>query len=213
MPARSDARRNRERLLHAAAAVFAERGVDAPVTAIAERAGVTKVTLYRHFRSKDELLSAIMADHYVRLADVADALAASDLSPQAALEAYMERAALQIAPEGAYFHVALMAGAESDAIRVSASRLHHAVRHLLEAAQARGGVRADLDAGDIHSLLLGLTSSFSGAEWRRYLSVLLDGFEPSDTIVAEPAMRLEEYGLIQGERARRRLERRQARAG
>jgi AcrR family transcriptional regulator len=213
MPARRDARRNRARLLHAAAEVFAERGVDAPVNAIAERAGVTKVTLYRHFRSKDELLLAIMADHYDRLADVADELAGSGLSPQAALEAYMERAALQIAPDRAYFHVALMAGAESEAVRVSAGRLHLAVGRLLEAAQAQGGVRADLDAGDIHSLLLGLTSSFSRAAgdselWRRYLSLLLDGLEPAGTVVAEPPMRFEEYGLIPAERARRRRARR-----
>lgn len=206
MPGRSDAKRNRQRLLHAAAEVFAIRGVDAPVTAIAERAGVTKVTLYRHFGSKEELLLAIMADHYERLADIADELA-SDKAPLVALEAYMDRAAEQIAPDRAYFHVALTAGAESEELRNSALRLHEAVRRLLEAAQADGGIRKDLDAGDVHSLLLAATSSVS---WRRNLALLLDGFEPSAVVVSEPPMRFEDYGRIQGERARRRHERRRS---
>jgi AcrR family transcriptional regulator len=198
MPAHSDARGSRERLLHAAAEVFAARGVDAPVTAIADRAGVTKVTLYRHFRSKEELLLAIMADHYERLADVADELAGSGST---ALETYMERAAVQLAPDRAYFHVALTAGAESEALETSALRLHEAVRRLLEAAQADGAIRDDLDAGDIHSLLLAATSTVS---WRRNLALLLDAFEPSSVVLSEPPLRFEDYGRIQGERARRR---------
>ncbi|MFD5763628.1 TetR family transcriptional regulator, partial [Streptomyces sp. NPDC127044] len=46
---RRDAVRNRERLLAAARVVFAERGADVAVAAVARLAVVSRTTLYRHF--------------------------------------------------------------------------------------------------------------------------------------------------------------------
>lgn len=51
--------RKSEDILEAAAAVFAERGLEAPVEEIARRAGVSKQTVYNHYGSKDELLRAL----------------------------------------------------------------------------------------------------------------------------------------------------------
>ena len=211
MPTRKDARRNRELLLRAAAEVLAERGVDAPVSAIAKRAGLTKMTLYRHFETKDALINQVMADHYERLAATARELARAKLSGFDALAAYMAHAVQQLGPDRAYFHVALLAGAESAAIRIAATDLHGAVTELVRAAQADGAVRGDLDAGDVHSTVLGLTHSFSptlgthSPWWPRHLELVLDAFGPTADVVAEPAMRLEEYGRIQSDRKRRRL--------
>ncbi|MFB2600189.1 TetR/AcrR family transcriptional regulator [Herbiconiux sp. P17] len=56
---RADARQNVDALLDAAKDVFAESGVDAPVRAIAERAGVGVGTLYRHFPQRSDLISAV----------------------------------------------------------------------------------------------------------------------------------------------------------
>ena len=56
---RADARQNVDALLEAAKAIFAESGVDAPVRAIAERAGVGVGTLYRHFPLRSDLISAV----------------------------------------------------------------------------------------------------------------------------------------------------------
>jgi AcrR family transcriptional regulator len=58
--ARSDARANRQRLIEAAEAVFAERGVHAEMKEIAERAGLGVGTIYRNFATKDELVAAII---------------------------------------------------------------------------------------------------------------------------------------------------------
>src|SRR5215210_6547440 len=55
---RADAERNRERILAAARDVFAERGLDAPLEAIARRAGVGQATLYRRFATRQDLLVA-----------------------------------------------------------------------------------------------------------------------------------------------------------
>ncbi len=59
---RRDARRNRERLVEAAHAVFAEQGLEAPLDVIARRAGVGNATLYRHFPTRAALVDAVFRD-------------------------------------------------------------------------------------------------------------------------------------------------------
>ena len=61
-PRRADAERNRSRILAAASELFAERGLDASMPELAERAGVGVGTLYRAFPDKDHLLGAVMAE-------------------------------------------------------------------------------------------------------------------------------------------------------
>jgi AcrR family transcriptional regulator len=90
---RSDARDNRERILKAAKAVFAEHGAGASLNEIARRANVGPGTLYRHFPTLQDLLVAIVSD------DV-DALCATgrDLlthrSPEEALHIWLRAVAL-----------------------------------------------------------------------------------------------------------------------
>ncbi|OLT00058.1 hypothetical protein BJF90_07045 [Pseudonocardia sp. CNS-004] len=59
---RSDARRNRQRLLDAAKVVMREHGLDASLGEIARRAGVGNATLYRHFPTREALWEAVFAD-------------------------------------------------------------------------------------------------------------------------------------------------------
>jgi len=54
---------NRHRLLDAARAVFAERGIDAPLNEIAQRAEVGQGTLYRHFPDRLSLVLAVFDDN------------------------------------------------------------------------------------------------------------------------------------------------------
>src|SRR3954466_5722258 len=62
LPRRADARRNRERVIAAAAEVFAQKGLDAGVPEIAARAGVGKATVYRSFPSKEHLVGAVACE-------------------------------------------------------------------------------------------------------------------------------------------------------
>ncbi len=77
---RSDARLNRERLLAAAREVLAERGEAAEMREIAERAGVAVGTLYRHFPTREALVSAIIAD---TLEEVRGIIAEAEANPYA----------------------------------------------------------------------------------------------------------------------------------
>ena len=64
---RSDARRNRDRLVAVAGEVVAEQGADASLEEIARRAEVGSATLHRHFRSRQELLEAVFHDRVTAL--------------------------------------------------------------------------------------------------------------------------------------------------
>ena len=78
-PLRADARRNRERILKAARAVFADQGIEAQIDDVAKRAKVGVGTVYRHFPTKEALLDAIVREHFEAIARMArGALAAED---------------------------------------------------------------------------------------------------------------------------------------
>jgi AcrR family transcriptional regulator len=74
---RADARQNLDALVEAAKDVFAEAGVDAPVRAIAERAGVGVGTLYRHFPLRSDLISAVFRREMDACVDAAPELEAN----------------------------------------------------------------------------------------------------------------------------------------
>src|SRR5437667_12872187 len=75
-PMRADARRNHDKLVAAARAVFTEDGTSAPLEDVAERAGLGIGTLYRHFPTRQALLEAVYVDEVEAMARAADALSA-----------------------------------------------------------------------------------------------------------------------------------------
>ena len=76
----------RERLLDAAAEVFAERGAEGSLDEIAKRAGVGPGTLYRHFPTRDDLIDALMRDWTERVAADSVAAVEADVSARETLE-------------------------------------------------------------------------------------------------------------------------------
>src|SRR4051794_4588983 len=78
-PMRADGRRNRELVLAAARAAFAEGGPDVAVAEIAKRAGVGTATLFRHFATKDDLLTAVLQQIFEQIAqEINEAATVSD---------------------------------------------------------------------------------------------------------------------------------------
>ncbi|MFL5961989.1 MAG: TetR/AcrR family transcriptional regulator [Gaiellaceae bacterium] len=179
---RADAQRNLVRVLDAAREVFAEQGIDVPVTEIADRAGVGVGTIFRRFPTKDDLLVAVVEQRTEQLIEAADvALASSD--PGAALRGFMETAAAMQISDRCWCE----AGSDlfaRDGIREQIDVLVGKMGELLTRAQTAGHVRSDVHALDIPVLLMAVAKSglmlepaIPGA-WKRYLGIILDGLRP-----------------------------------
>jgi AcrR family transcriptional regulator len=144
---RADARRNYERLVAVARDAFTERGYEASLDDIARRAGVGPGTLYRHFPTREALLAAVYRGDVERLAEQAADLAKNH-PPAEALAAWL-RAQLDYIKFKGGLGAALktMLANDSQTLDYCRDTLRGALADLLEAAQADGTVRADVDAG------------------------------------------------------------------
>ena len=169
-PLRADARRNRERVLKAARAVFAEYGREAQMDDVARRAKVGVGTLYRHFPTKDALIEALAMDRFVQLAELAhDALAEDD--PWEALAGFMHRAARLQIEDRALSQILLEQPKAINDAGCERGGLGGAVERLVERAQAAGVLRPDVVAWDVASIVCALR----GDTWQRHLAIALDG--------------------------------------
>src|SRR5947199_9029308 len=98
-PMRADARRNRERILDAALAAFAEHGSASQMEDVAARAGVGVGTLYRHFPTKEALILAVVVRRFERFADYAAEALEADGDPGEAFAGLIRRVAGDMAAE------------------------------------------------------------------------------------------------------------------
>lgn len=89
-PKRADARRNEQTLLEAAAAVFVNAGVEAPVRDIAAQAGVGIGTIYRHFPTRADLIIAVYRHQVEACAEAGPALLAHNESSYDALAKWID---------------------------------------------------------------------------------------------------------------------------
>jgi AcrR family transcriptional regulator len=91
----------RERILAVARELFYRRGIHAVgVDAIAEAAGTNKMTLYRHFASKDELVAACLRELAGEIdADWKAIAAAHSRDPRGQLQAWLQHMSEWIARE------------------------------------------------------------------------------------------------------------------
>ncbi len=179
-PLRADARRNRERVLKAARACYAEHGREAQIDEIARTAGVGVGTVYRHFPTKEALGEAIAADHFERLA----AGAREGLEHEDAWQGFCEFMSRAAEMQANDLAVAEVMAAQPEAMREAAERrddLHEAVAQLVVRAQQAGALRADVVPEDVPMLLCGLGratrvgSTGPTMSWERYLVIMLDG--------------------------------------
>ena len=87
---RADAQRNRETVLAAAAEVFVTSGVDAPIRRIAAQAGVGMATIYRHFPTRADLVTAVYRHQIEACAEAGPSLLAAAGSPFDALRQWID---------------------------------------------------------------------------------------------------------------------------
>ena len=174
-PLRSDARRNRETVLDAASALFAERGDAVGMDEIAERAGVGVGTLYRHFADKSALRAAIIGRRFEEMAAVAQA-AAEITDPGAAFEVLLERYLAAIEPDAA-FRRALLGDEEPSWSEIVAQKaaFSASVKRVVERAVAAGSLRPDFTVADFILLTRGAMANMGSGDWRRHLTLQLEG--------------------------------------
>jgi AcrR family transcriptional regulator len=175
-PRRADAERNRTRILAAASEFFAERGLDASMPDLADRAGVGVGTLYRAFPDKDHLVGAVVAERLRWLAAEIEAAAADDDPWAAFTDVIWKGAALHVKDRA--FHQCMRAALELPEVREARGRTLDAFQRLIERAQAAGAMRDDVVAEDLPMLMAGVGLSRQagpGAAWERHLAVVIDG--------------------------------------
>ena len=181
-PLRADAARNAERILRAARDVYGELGPDAPMEAIARRAGVGERTLYRRFPTKGDLISAALDQSIAEDLTPAIEEARHADDPMHGLTQLIEAAISLGAREHNLLTAARRAGSLTPDISTS---LYEALNDLAWRGQQAGLVRADLVADDLprliamlHSVLFTMESGSDG--WRRYVALILDAITASD---------------------------------
>jgi len=182
---RSDALRNRQRLLSAAAEAFAEQGTEVTIAEIAQRAGVGKGTVFRHFPTKDDLIAAIM-DELIgglvangrKLIDAAD--------PAAALLEFMTTGIELLAADRGLCEVIGRPSLQQAAVQGGINHLCDVVEALTDRARRQGVIRSDITGQDVVLLLAGVrqtTAPLAATQpqlWRRYLALVFDGMRARD---------------------------------
>jgi AcrR family transcriptional regulator len=161
-PQRSDAARNRARLLAAAAEVFAEQGLDAGVGEIAQRAGVGRGTLFRNFPTKQDLIAAVVVDK-MRLA-VADGRKLLEAEPGTAVFSFLEEMVHRQQRERALFEAIADEFLSHPDIQAVHGELLALLEDLLDGGKQAGTVRPDVGAVDVMLLVKGVCSAASELE-------------------------------------------------
>jgi AcrR family transcriptional regulator len=188
-PLRADAARNVERILRAARDVYGKLGPDAPVEAIARRAGVGERTLYRRFPTKADLVRAALDQSIAEdlTPAIEDAGRADD--PLRGLARLIEAAIALGAREQNLLTAAHRAGSLTADISDS---LNVALGDLVRRGQQAGVVRTELVSDDLPRLIGMLYSVLSTMEptgdgWRRYVALILDAISTDERQPLPPA--------------------------
>jgi AcrR family transcriptional regulator len=179
---RSDANRNRERILEVAKEAFTRSGADASLDDIARQAGVGAGTLYRHFPTRDALIEAVYRIEVEKLA-AAQRKFTAELSPVEALRAWMllfvEHIETKqiIAPA-----LNSVVGGAPKLYAAARGQVQGAIEALVNRAIESGEMRGDINPYDLLLALIGFSHYASGPDWgqstRRLVDILINGSRP-----------------------------------
>ncbi len=179
---RTDAARNRERILEVAKQAFTRSGANASLDDIAKEAGVGAGTLYRHFPTRDALIEAVYRTEVERLA-AAERKFSETMPPVQALRAWMLLfidyiAAKQIIAPALNTFV----GGPSKLYEGSRAQIQGAIDGLVKRAIESGDIRKDLEPFDLLRALIGVSNVSSSPDWqqsaRRLVDILITGSRP-----------------------------------
>jgi AcrR family transcriptional regulator len=171
---RADARRNREAVIGAAKKLFADQGLDAQMPDVAKAAKVGVGTVYRHFPTQDDLIAALVAERFERLAQKAR---------EDAWEGIRDfiRFSAQIQADDRGLCEVMGSRPEVMDAAATAAGLAELCEQLVKRAQRSGELRRDLVWEDIPMIACGLgritqaTAGPAAGRWPRLVEIILDG--------------------------------------
>jgi AcrR family transcriptional regulator len=176
---RADSARNRQLLIDAAKAGFAEVGLNVSLEEVARRAGVGIGTLYRHFPSREAVVEAVYRREVEQLAEAVPLLIETSPAGEA-LHQWMHLFVDYIATKRLIAPSLQAAASRTSALRAtSAELIASAISTLVKHAVASGEVRKDIDPSDLLRALVGVSYGNPDAGWeasaRRLVDILMDG--------------------------------------
>src|SRR5258707_5944805 len=180
---RTDAQKNRERILEVAKQEFARSGTNASLDDIVRQAGVGAGTLYRHFPTREALIEAVYRTEVEKLA-AAEKKFSETMRPIEALRAWMFLfvdyvAAKQIIAPA----LNTLVGGPSKLYEGSRGQIQGAIDALAMRAIQSGDIRSDLDPFDLLRALIGVSHVASIPDWqqsaKRLVDILITGSRPA----------------------------------
>lgn len=174
-PARADAQHNRRAILVAAREAARGDG-EIWLDRIAQSAGVSARTLYRHFPTKDDLIAGVLEDYFAEHVEQIHRRAEAETDARRALETVLASAVGAFAD---YPGILALVNRNARAGEI-AGRYLRSFGEVLSRAQQVGAVRADLQLDELPCLvtMLVAVAGTTGERWTRYLELLLDGLSP-----------------------------------
>jgi AcrR family transcriptional regulator len=188
---RADARRNHQAVIDAAKKLFADQGLDAQMPDVAKAAKVGVGTVYRHFPTKDDLIAALAAERFERLAEKAREGIEAEDAWEGLCNFIRFSAELQADDRG----LCEVMGSRPEVMDASAFAvgLDQLCDKLVKRAQRSGELRRDLDWEDIPMIACGLgriTQATAGpaiGRWPRLVEIILDGLRaPGSSKLPKP---------------------------
>jgi len=191
---RADAVRNHERIVVAAGEAFEDVGTTVSLDEVARRAGVGVATVYRRFRTRDQLVRAVF--EHVFSTEIEPATRIKSEDPWRDLVSTLEAIVAAVAAH----RVVLTSAREAGAIDVdTVDRYLRSMDRILRRVQDAGLVRPELGPRDLAAVVVMAIATVhpddpAGADRHRYLALLIDGLRPSPTRLPAPAPPAECFG-------------------
>lgn len=178
---RADAQRNYDKIVAAAAEVFTERGMDAPLDEIATRAGVGPGTLYRHFATREDLIDAVVKSWVAQVDAAANEAVESDLPTREVLHKWFSTYISRISRNrGGPSKFATAMGKPDSPIFSKCEVLRLANDRVLTRLRDRGAIRDDVDALEVCRVIGGVAvvadqAELSASDVSSMLGIVIEG--------------------------------------
>jgi len=208
-PLRADAKLNRDRILAAAAKLFAERGLSVPLEEIADCAGVGVATLYRRFPTRADLAAAAFERSISRYTEAVDRALANPRPWDGFRALIFDLCELQ-ANDAGMRDLLTTAFPSSPEIEERTKAAVEKVKVLITRAQEDGSLRPDVVMADLVVMLLAnagvlkATGNAAPDAWRRFAALMVDSFRAQPDAPLPPAPHEQQLrrsiALLTGER-------------